>query len=176
MVETLVKTPSCSKCGEDARPHALFCHACGGKIIDLPEDEEGNVSSAWFRGDIVEASDQDASISGAAVERKMVDEEEADPADASIEKPDDNLLAEEKPESGAVKIKPKETDSGEKPKKIEKMTAASDLRRRPKPVRTKRVEVVWEQNYGSPNWMFLLFGLLLAAIGVAIFVLAFYLK
>ncbi|NNE68232.1 MAG: zinc ribbon domain-containing protein [Pyrinomonadaceae bacterium] len=173
MAETLVKNPTCSKCGEDARPEALFCHACGGEIQDLPKDDDGSVSSAWFKGDIVETSPIEAS--------KEPDEKiEEKP----IEMPEEPVLEEtgqsrDEEEKGRVKVKRKEdieTETAkEKPLK-KKLTSASDLRKRPKPIRTKRVEVVWEENTNSPNWLFLVFGLFFGLLGLGLFFLAFYLK
>ncbi|MDH3492894.1 MAG: zinc ribbon domain-containing protein [Acidobacteriota bacterium] len=206
MAETLVKNPTCSKCGEDARPQALFCHACGGEIIDLPQDEKGSVSAAWFREEIVEVPDTKAENSVAAGEMQRSDEGDSpavedlsaevelrSDANGSVEKEDPDAGKEDNEEGqaeekrveeegaaeaespGSVRIRRKYVADRSSDKQV-KLKTASDLRRRPKSVHAKRVEVVWEENSGSPNVLFLAVGLLIATVAGVLLLLAYYLK
>lgn len=172
MAETLLKNPICSKCGEEARPQALFCFACGGEILDPDAEPGDDVSSAWFRDEIVENSDL-AREAGTET-GKTVDGQIADAGDDGRDVPDTKS-------SSAVKVKQKENlddgkavEAGKGEKK--KFRSAAELRRRPKPLRSKQVEVVWQENTESPNVPFVVFGLIFVVISAVLLFLAFFLK
>lgn len=200
MAETLVKNPICSKCGENARPNALFCFACGGEIVGFEESEDEDVSSAWFKDDIVEKAanddvvekvESDDTVEGAAnddiVEKVENDDTvEADSEDQGLDTepiPEDEGAEESEvkiPETNQkVKVKRKaDADDSESEDKTDEpdLRSAAELRRRPKPVRSKRVEIVWQEESGSPNVLFLVFGLGFVAVFALAFFLTLYLK
>ncbi|HSK70910.1 MAG TPA: zinc ribbon domain-containing protein [Pyrinomonadaceae bacterium] len=66
----------------------------------------------------------------------------------------------------------------EKPAVLEepKLKSAASLRKRPKSVQKKRVEIVWEEPESAPNAWFVLVGILLTLFAVGIWLLAMYLK
>lgn len=66
----------------------------------------------------------------------------------------------------------------EKPPVLEepKLKSAASLRKRPKSVQKKRVEIVWEEPESAPNAWFVLVGVLLTLFAVGIWLLAMYLK
>ncbi len=190
MAEALIKKPVCSKCGEDARPQALYCFACGGKIVE--SSHEAEVSSIWFRGDLseespdaVETPETEAPDSAdsdndedATFENK--DPEESDESDAA---PEELEAAPEgfgpTPEASKVKVRAKDlsSESGLKVKKSEKkLTSAADLRKRPKPFQSKRVEVIWQEKTDSPNFLFVFCGIALALLVALLFLASLYLR
>ena len=57
-----------------------------------------------------------------------------------------------------------------------KLKSASTLRKRAKPSRIKKVEIVWEERDSSPNMWFIVGALILSAIVAGLVFLAFYLK
>ena len=66
----------------------------------------------------------------------------------------------------------------EKPDVLEepKLKSAASLRKRPKSVQKKRVEIVWEEPENAPNAWFVLVGSLLTLFAIGIWLLAMYLK
>ncbi len=164
MAETLVQIPICSKCGEEARPQALFCFACGGKIVGYTEEEEEAVSSAWFKGDIVEGPSEEAE-SSVAEEGTAAKTSGEMPADAEVDKlTEDETDVESDIEDKAIpmpsvskesdnKVKVKAKPEAEQKKTAaDELTSAAEIRRRPKAIQTKRVEVVWEDSESGPKY------------------------
>lgn len=172
MAEALIKNPVCAKCGEVARPKALFCFACGGEIVEA--GSEKSVSSAWFREDLTNES---------AAESDPSDDVEASDIESRTENPlefDESDVAPEEPvvEEPAVKQKTGNVSprKAEISRKSQKLTSAADLRTRPKPVHSKRIEVVWEEKSDSPNFLFVAGGFALVLLAVIIFFASLYLK
>ncbi len=179
MAETLVKIPICSKCGEEARPQALFCFACGGKIVGYTEEEESAVSAAWFRGDIVETPSDDAG--DPVAKEEQISESKPDTAsvgsDAEVEEKAIPMPSVAEDTGSKIKVKAKDVEGADQEKDSSgKLTSAAELRRRPKAIQTKRVEVVWEQAAEGPNIPFLIFGTIVGIVGIVLFFVAFYLK
>jgi hypothetical protein len=182
MAEHQFIKPVCSKCGEDARPYAQFCFACGGEIVEGADTGEENVSAAWYKGDIVRTdAGSEQEVQGTSKGLSEVSEERAMIAD----KPDaiqSGLVRDDTEKGAKVKIKSKfEGDQKSKKESTftpvkERLKSASEIRRQPKSVRTKKVEIVWEEKSGAPNFLFVTFGLLLFLLAVCIAFLAFYLK
>ena len=209
MAEALVKNPYCSKCGEDARPQAQFCFACGGAVV-FPETQESEevVSSEWFKGDIVDSdspNDSDVenseNLSGSlkaipmpatptgeveSVEAETIKEETNIEEEPEIEtvvgKQTSDVTEDEQPElETKVKVKAKKLpaisdESNDLDSSGGKLRSASDLRKKPKPTRMKRVEVVWDENETSPNWLFIVLGLIMLLLAAIVIYAAFVLK
>lgn len=165
MAEALIKNPVCSKCGEGARPHALFCFACGGEVIE--SEQEDTVSSVWFREDLLEDKGED---SEPAFEKDgMASEAEGDEQSSDQEKDAETETVESEPKVSPVRVR-------RVPVPQKKLTSAADLRKRPKPVQAKRVEIVWKEKHDSPNLMFVVCGTVMALLALFIFFAAMYLK
>ncbi|MEZ5306596.1 MAG: zinc ribbon domain-containing protein [Pyrinomonadaceae bacterium] len=165
MAELLIK-PVCSKCGEDARPGAQFCFACGGAIIEpqLQEQDE-EVSSAWFKGDIIEASavpKPSGDLGGFA----------ASPVEVAAGEGAGKVEPEQSSKSNQVRAKTVVESSNSD----SKLTSAADLRKRPKPTGRRHVVVSWDSGNQPSGWGFILTGAILTIVCVVLFFLAFYFK
>ncbi len=211
MAETLVKDQVCNACGSEIRPHSLFCYHCGGALQaeDFPKEKndenEQDVSDAWFRDDLTEnqTDEKEESVENRSEidskeEEKAEEIEEEDKAeeieeDDEIEKPTEDLetvLSEKKSaetlldddaentesEQDQVKSKPFEENDFEKPKTDAKLMTASALRNRSKPSRLKLVEIQWEERESSPNLWFIIIALVLVGLAGALIYISFYLK
>ena len=173
MADALVTKPICSKCGEEARPQAAYCFACGGKVINPGDSIEHEVSSEWFKGEIVVPSE--SAEGTAAVEALEVAEESLEPVP---EEPVPEEAAEaEEPQEEETKVRVKRREREKEPVgQASPMKTAADLRNRPKPLKARRVEIVWEEPESSPNVLFIVSGLILVLVALAAFFLAIYLK
>jgi hypothetical protein len=164
MAEKEFVKPVCIKCGENARPQALFCFACGGEIVEGADIADEVVSSEWFKEDIVKAEDtsKDQTTAGAEVEGENLPSAEGLEAETN---------------DGKVEAPVMDRDTTQRPGSVNnKLRTASDLRRKPKPIRAKKIEVVWEDSNESPNLVFLVCGLLIFLIVCGIAALAMYYK
>lgn len=170
MAEVLLKNPICSKCGENARPQALFCFACGGKIIEQGQAPE--VSSVWFRSDLAEDSPE----SGESSDPEDAGESDIEPDEAADIEGTGEIKA--SIETSKVKVKAKESLNLPKaePKRGGKLTSAADLRKRPKPLRSERVEVIWNDKTDSPNFLFVVCGFALVLFALLLFFASLYLR
>ena len=147
MAEAVAKEKVCNACGAEIRPESLFCYGCGGSLeAELAE---------------IEKEDADAAS-----------------VDAPIEKPSGEIKADkdEEDKKGKVAIKSKSVDvEGDNPNKGDLKTAAS-LRKKPKNLGNKRVEVVWEEHEGAPNVWFIIGAVIFTILGAVLFYIAMYLK
>lgn len=160
MAEVLVKNEVCEKCGAAVRPNAFFCFNCGSQVVSdeiIAADEENeNVSSAWFKESITDQKTEPA------LEQKIVDKSgvELTPLavkDTPISKPTISLSNEDN-ESKSLK------------------TAAS-IRKKAKPTSPyKNVKVMWEEPQSVPNVWFLVVGLILLIFAVSLVFAMLYIK
>lgn len=204
MAETLVKNQVCRECGSEARPHALFCYHCGGalQIEDFPKDEsKEEPSNVWFREEIVESTPE-VKVQAETPEQETEEQipqpkREAEVLEESlseIRKPESKLFEDtdqeetredeeieqdsEKAEDTQIQIISKSFEKKAKTNADEdtKLRSASALRKRAKPTRLKKVEIVWEERDSSPNMWFIIFALVLSFLVTALIFIAFYLK
>ena len=57
-----------------------------------------------------------------------------------------------------------------------KLKSAAAMRRRPKNIQPKKVEIIWDEHENAPNGWFILAAILLALFAAGVFYLAMYLK
>lgn len=152
MAEKLVlEKQVCADCGADVRPQALFCYNCGAAVaseISSGNNDNSNVSDAWFRGDLAEGA-KTTNLNDAELPIQK-------PLDEPFEKPSEEL-----PEPTAkVKIPP--------PVPSEKLKTAASMRQksRVKTIRKKSVEVVWEQPDSASNIWFIIAVVIITLIAV----------
>ena len=146
MAKTSVEKRVCSACGSDVRANALFCYHCGGSVA--PEI-------------VVALKDKEAA--SAAWFRENIGEEKngGDPAqDAqpivaeSVDKPIPKPAFTEEP----------------------KLKSAASMRRKPKNIQPKKIEIIWEEHENAPNVWFILVAIVLTLFAAGVLFLAMYLK
>jgi hypothetical protein len=151
MAETLVKNRVCTACGADIRAGAFFCYNCGSSVsadaVALPEKNGRNNQ-------------------GEKTEKLL-----------SLEKTleDENAAAAEKKET-AEKNEPEKNEPETAAEKEPELKSAASMRRRPKTIQRKRIEVTWEEPASAPNIWFLLVAVLLTGFAVGLWLLASYLE
>ena len=82
-------------------------------------------------------------------------------------------------ESAPITVKTDNFDQPiEKPAVLEepKLKSAASLRKRPKSVQKKRVEIVWEERENTPNVWFIVVTVLLTLFALGVWLMAMYLK
>ncbi len=195
MAETTVENRICISCGVEARPGALFCYNCGGAVSQETENGgEESTSDVWFQEDIIEKSEDDNSepekseekveneTQEDSVEEEIVSEKVEEETDKADEK-DEKTQEKEKEKDSKEEIEKSEveekTDSEKETVNIKRKTqlkSASALRKRPKSLGSKKIEVVWEERDSSPNLLFISVAFILILIAFGVFLLAMYLK
>lgn len=152
MAEIVVENQICESCGVDVRPQALFCYNCGGSVAGQPEKTENNngnkVGVVLLPDNIKENfAENKRSVEPIGETQKFkVNEETA--------------------------IKDKKPDVFEDAK----LKSAASLRRKPKSIQRKEVEIVWEEPERISGLGLTLIALLLATFAAAVVILAMYLK
>ena len=164
MAEVLVKNQICENCGADVRLNAAFCYNCGTQVVPdemLDEQNDGQVSNAWFKESITESKLEPIPKpkSKPNKEQKIVDKsgQELTPLVAEA------APIETKVTSAETKTEPEKTEN-------KSLKTASSLRQKPKLPPKRKVEVTWEEPQSAPNVWFLViaFILLLLAIGLVV--------
>ncbi len=205
MAETQVKNQVCGACGSDVRPHSLFCYHCGGaldKVDTSNEETKDEPSDVWFRSEITptkpvgedakiveevkpaEPEEQEEQVENDVVEENVIEEvseleadEEIKETPEPLEMVDENSVSIE-PKPFKEKSKNRNRSVRNKPGVIKgaELKSASALRKRERPTRIKKVEIVWEERDNSPNIWFVVFALILSLLVAALVIIAFYLK
>lgn len=200
MAEILVKNQVCVSCGSEARPQALFCYHCGGSLqsVDFQNsEEEAKPSDVWFRSDI---SDTTKNSENVEIQEKIATEQigedvEKEALKTKVESNESSIVEEisavpeEIVEDKKEEVKhsvvgnevhdtsiSKPLEKKEKTSKDTKLRSASALRKRTKPTRIKKVEIVWEERDSAPNAWFIIFAMLVSLIAATIIIFAYYLK
>lgn len=83
---------------------------------------------------------------------------------------DEKTLEDEKKEA------PEKTEREKAAEKKRELKSAASMRRRPKTIERKRIEVAWEEPASAPNVWFLLVAVLLTAFAIVLWLLASYLE
>lgn len=150
MAEILVEKQNCPSCGVAVRPGALFCYNCGGAISGMPnkiESKNGNSANGEF-----------------AKQKNTTQTQLKDKKDKKIEVSAQNEMRE-------MEIK----GEREIPKEANLKSAAA-MRRKPKTIQKKEVEIVWEKQENPSSIVLVLTALLLASFAAAVIILAMTLK
>lgn len=159
MAEVLNKD-ICEKCGAAVRPNAFFCFNCGSQVVSdeiiAAEEENENVSSAWFKESITDKKTEPA-LTQKITDKSGVELTPLAVKDKPISKPTISL-SNENDESKSLK------------------TAAS-IRKKTKPTSPyKKVEVTWEEPQSAPNVWFLVVGFILLLFAVSLVFAMLYIK
>jgi hypothetical protein len=166
MPESFQEDFKCTKCSSAVRAGSLFCFHCGA-AIELPTKNKANVSDAWFKESIVEGQEQivkaEPKFEPSKVEPPRV-ESEVKSAIAKELTSDENIADE-------VTIKGVQSDAN-----LDKLKSAASIRKRPKSVGKKSVEVVWEEPEGSTIAWFVVAVIVLVAMAIGLILAAWYLK
>lgn len=155
MTESSVENKVCRACGADVREGALFCYNCGKSVqpaVESKDEKSGeNVSEIWFREKIApeNGNGQKPEIEEIKIEEAFVAQQE----------------------TASVKTERKTA----RQKQNELKTAAS-MRRKPKVLPKKKVEIVWEENDNYANGWFVLAAIILTILAGVVVYLALYLK
>lgn len=148
MAETIVKNEVCNACGKNARPGSLFCYNCGSSISAESASPE-KVENDYKTEKLTDEKLTDIVFS----EKKSVSDDQ-NIAEAANNKTVGEALVEENT----------------------KLKTAASMRRKPKSIQRKRIEVVWEEPESAPNVWFILVALLLTGFALGLWFLASYLK
>ena len=147
MAETLVENQVCNACGADIRKDALFCYNCGGTVAS----ESVNPKAAETLH-INPAAVKPGSIIN---ESKTSQSKSGVTSKLPLEKPDEPVvISDVKPEAA--------------------LTSAASLRKKPKNIERKQVEISWEEYKSAPNIRFIIAALLLTAFAVLVIWLGLY--
>lgn len=150
MTQAIAEKEFCNACGVDVRPQADFCYNCGDAVSAVAADKKISASPAKGFSDEIPVS---------------------------------KTTAEKMPEIDAgAALEKVETASPEIEKKLNadeaaKLKSAASLRRKPKSLERKTVEVVWEEyDASAPNGWFISVAVLLTLLALGILFLAKYLR
>lgn len=88
----------------------------------------------------------------------------------------ERLLPVEKTSEDEKKNLPEKTEREKAAEKKRELKSAASMRRRPKTIERKRIEVAWEEPASAPNVWFLLVAVLLTAFAIVLWLLASYLE
>jgi hypothetical protein len=156
MAENVLEDFKCTKCSSAVRAGSLFCFHCGA-AIEPPSKNKANVSDAWFKETIVEGQEPVVKV-----EPKVEVETKSTAAT--------EIVADEKIADELV------DDKVEADADLGKLKSAASIRKRPKTVGKKSVEVVWEEPEGSTIAWFVVAVIVLVAIAIGLILAAWYLK
>jgi hypothetical protein len=146
MAETSVKNRACNSCGTNIRSNALFCYHCGSSVA--PE--------------VVVALKDKKSINEDWLHENKTEEKNGDNSE---------LKSSADTSEPAEKAIPKPTLSEEP-----ELKSAATMRRKPKNIQPKKVEVIWEEHENAPNAWFIGVAILLTLFAAVVLYLAMYLK
>lgn len=113
---------------------------------------------------------------GGSLEAELAELEQTEPEAKVEEEVQDDSVKENKDEKIAIKAKSSEVESKSKNSKKKELKTAASLRKKPKNMGVKRVEVVWEEHENAPNVWFLVGATIFTIIGAILFYLAMYLQ
>lgn len=146
MSKTTVKKRVCNSCGADVRSNALFCYHCGSSVAPEVVIALKDKQSASDTWSRENSTPGKNGNAGSLNANAIISES----VDKPIPKP---ALAEEP-----------------------MLKSAAAMRRKPKSIQPKRVEIVWEEHENAPNFWFILVAIVLALFAAGILYLAMYLK
>ncbi len=152
MAETSVENQICDACGVDIRRGALFCYNCGGAVASQ--------TGAETNGKI-------------APENQVLTKESLTTGGNRVFPPDLEVKTETKSapliEAAAIPVSkfPVKTETN--------LKSAAALRKKPKNVQNKKVEVIWERSDYQPNVWFVLAAVVIALFAAVMLWLALYL-
>ncbi len=181
MAEILLEGRDCEACGTPVRKGALFCYHCGASVapdvVVTTDIETEKVADARFQKDAAESVDNgedtdDSDKFDDAVESEIV-EDKITEDDAKIDE-DKSVIEDDKAEA----VKQKTTSEKDADAEIEeksKLKTAAAMRRKPKYIQKKRVEIVWDKPNSPPNVRFLIATILFATLAVCLWMVARYL-
>lgn len=184
----------CSSCGASLRAGAVFCHKCGVRftapvsaaVVPAPVETVSadttnlSISNAWFKeeindGRIHESLDQEF----LETVPDVISEREVDPSEF-IDTPVPAPVSEMTPENddfetvvipAGVRAKP----LPEKPSDKQPLTAAAEMRRKPK-LQKEKIEVVWEQPDSGFNLGFVIGTIIIFVIVLSIVLGVYFVK
>ena len=140
MAETLVENKICQACGADIREGALFCYNCG-ETVALKSDAR-NVENGVSANQML-PKEKFTENGSKAVSPKL-----AAPPDVQPNIPVDEI---EKPLAKS------------EPNKEQNLKSAASLRKKPKSIQKKTVEINWQEYEKAPNLWFVLAAIVLFA-------------
>lgn len=147
----LVEKQICASCGADVRSGALFCYSCGGAVSAVPKKQENNNGNG-AKTDFSERNNV------APTEFKEITVSEAATKSSGFE----TTVERRKEETTA----PAEA----------KLKSAAAMRRKPKTLHKKEVEIVWEEQENPSSWLLIAAALVLAIFAAAVVIAALTLK
>lgn len=152
MAETFVENLVCGACRADVRPQALFCYNCGASVASKGESGSNNGISkkADLFIDIISDDKKEKNIDPLA-------------ADIQVEK----VVNEETSKKSFPKANAQEKA---------KLKSAAALRRKPRVIQPKRVEISWEEREDTPNTLFIVVALCLTLFAAGVLFLALQFK
>ncbi len=164
MAEILLEGRDCEACGTPVRKGALFCYHCGMSVApDLAVTTDTEIiDESHTIEDKSEIAEEDAEI----IEDEIVEDRVIED-DAEVDK-DESVISEDKAENAEEEAI---AEKAEKPK----LETAAAMRRKPKRIQKKRVEIVWEEPNSPPNVWFLIATILFAILAVGLWIVANYL-
>jgi len=128
---TVVENKICHACGAEERPNTLFCYNCGGSLAPEPVVAQDDEKELGEIRTGKITREEKNGDNSVPIERTTV----AETVDRPIPKPS---LPEEP-----------------------KLKSAATMRRKPKNLQPKRVEIIWEEHENAPNAWFILAAILL---------------
>ena len=157
MADIFVKEQVCEACGVEVREGAAFCYNCGSNVTpeNLPPEnnhQSANVISGKFREEVAE--------------NEFVAQE------TEVNLPENDVAVTEI----IAKKHVEEPDTTVKDLPEPELKSAASLRRKPKTIQRKRVEVIWEEHENAPNAWFILVAVLLTLFAGGIWYIAMYLR
>ncbi len=179
MAEILLEGRDCETCGTEVRKGALFCYYCGMSVApDLAvaaDTKKDKVNDARLNESVSESIEENEELKNepdtiedkSEIAKKDSEDARIVEDDAEIDK-SESVTIEDKAETAEKEIIAEKTEKS-KPK-----TAAA-MRRKPKDIKKKRVEIVWEKPNSPPNIWFLVATILFAALAVGLWIVANYL-
>lgn len=181
MAEILLEGRDCEACGTEVRKGALFCYHCGASVapdVVVTTDLDQKVSDARLLEEVAVPVEESVET---ADETEIIEKSVGEPEESS----DETEIAEVDTETaeGESVINEDETETGDEETAIEKdaekeadekpkLKTAAAMRRKPKRIQKKRVEIVWEEPASPPNIWFLIATLVFAALAIGLWFVA----
>lgn len=154
MAEIVVNNEVCKACGADVREGSLFCYNCGGSLApEIVVTEKDKISDNGRHENISE----------------------------TVDAKDDLRQTEQPPENNAdlyenaPKVAEEAMTKTDAPEEINLKSAAA-LRKKPKTIQKKKIEIVWKEHENAPNMWFVIAAILLAVFTAVVLWLALYIR
>ena len=147
MAEIVVEKEICNACGVDAREGALFCYHCGSSLspdVDVAEKEADSIG---------DSREEKFSKNGSRSRRKRKEKRKVPVVDEFEDTTDKPIL------------KPEINEDAQ-------LNSAAALRKRPKTLQKKKIEIVWEEHENAPNLWFIAVAIVLTLFVLGIIWLA----